>query len=420
MNKPRTNLDEKAQAAAFLRCQTDLSQEAIAKALCVSQSAVSRLLRHARTLGCLREISQFIRTADIDDGRMGRIERLLEYSDLDQILARLPTRTGIRLRAVRVFDSGSTDNSPTGINLRQKTFARAAASRLADRLRDATVVGVTWGSTVSSAIDALGHLAYPWPPSRDRKVIPVSAEPLRYATNEYTSSTLARRLHGIMCSDQSEAMPLALTGVPAFIPEDLADIVTDPTAFPKRTLSALPKFLRKFFEQNSSGYRELFIGPNPLVERIDMLVTSAGTADKPLGFCNEDLRKVSGLAPRVLSRLVLGDVGGVLLPAMPLSPRDAAKVASLNSMWTGIQRVHLETIARRAEIEGTPGVVLMAIGASRSTIVCQAVAEGLCSELIIDRDLATALPDEVRRRLQATRTQALKSTTRVRFPSTSS
>jgi DNA-binding transcriptional regulator LsrR (DeoR family) len=397
------DFDQKAQAAAFLKSESGLSQDAIAKVLGVSQSAVSRLLNHARRLGCLRQVAQFVRTSDIGEERIAQLERLLEHSDLAETLSALPTRNGVRVRSVRIFDSGSTDTSTSSIDQRQMTFGRAAAVRGAERLRVANLIGVTWGSTVSALIESLATLGYPWPENAERRVVPVSAEPLRFATNEYTSSTLAARLHAVMnLGHRAPATRLYLTGVPALIPANLARVVPEADKFPRKTKEALPKILRRFFEGSSSAYRELFVGPKALIQDIDILITSVGTAEKPMGFCNDDLLKFSGLDRAELSRLVLGDVGGVLLPASGLSKAQSAKVAALNAMWTGIQHRHLDAIARRAEEMGTPGVVLIAIGASRSAVVFEALAQGLCSELVIDRDLATALSDEVSRRLGAT------------------
>src|SRR3954453_13555165 len=115
MAKPRIrHFDLKAQQAAYLKAERGLSQHAIGQVLTVSQSAVSRLLDRARELGCLRETSEFVRTHDIGDERFKHFERLLEHSDLAERVSLLPRRTDVRLRSVRIVDSGSTDVSDSG------------------------------------------------------------------------------------------------------------------------------------------------------------------------------------------------------------------------------------------------------------------------------------------------------------------
>jgi DNA-binding transcriptional regulator LsrR (DeoR family) len=184
------------------------------------------------------------------------------------------------------------------------------------------------------------------------------------------------------------------------MPPDLTRVIPHTRRFPREVRAALPRVLRAFFEESSPAYKEIFIGPEALIDRVDVLVTSVGGSNKPMGFCNDDLLKVSGLSEERVGQLVIGDVGGVLLPARGLSARDAATVEGVNAMWTGIQRRHLEGIARRAAQRRTPGIILITLGASRSAIVLEAIREGLCSELMIDRDLATALRRELAHPLQ--------------------
>ena len=89
MPRPRIgDFDRKAQEAAFLKAERKLSQDAIAKILKVSQSAVSRLLERAKQLGCFREVAQFVRTDDIDEPRMKELAQRLEHSELaDRVIA---------------------------------------------------------------------------------------------------------------------------------------------------------------------------------------------------------------------------------------------------------------------------------------------------------------------------------------------
>jgi DNA-binding transcriptional regulator LsrR (DeoR family) len=194
----------------------------------------------------------------------------------------------------------------------------------------------------------------------------------------------------------------ALTGLPALIPIDLASLVPEARSYSAKMRRELHRMLRGFFEVSSTAFREIFVDVNALVNDIDVLLTSVGTADRPMGFCNADLLRFGDLDQAALKRLVVGDVGGVLLPQRELTRREAAKVERLNAMWTGIQGRHFVTIARRAQAQNLPGVILIAMGASRSTIVREAVAEGWCSELIIDHDLAAALRTELKGGIRST------------------
>jgi DNA-binding transcriptional regulator LsrR (DeoR family) len=390
MAKPRIpDLHKRAEEAAFLKGEGGWPQIAIARKLGVSQAAVSRLLVHARKTGNLHEVSRF-EPAGMSQERLDELARLLEHSELADALMRIGGGRS-RLRSVRIFDSGSTDTTPSAIASRQRQFGRAVAPRVAEHLRRAEVVGVTWGSTVSNAIDALSRLGYPWPAADERRVLPMSAEPLQFAHNEFTSSTLARRLHEIVNPGTDlKRSQLALTGVPAFIPADLSQMLPETRALSPEVQNQLHDLFRRFFEVNSRAFNEIFVGPEALIEQVDMLVTSVGAEDKPMGFCNEDLRKFGRLDAKRLQELVVGDVGGVLLHKPNLPEAEIAVVQGLNAMWTGIKQEHLASIAKRAG-DGKPGVVVLAVGASRTPVVLAALARGLCSELLIDRDLATAL-----------------------------
>src|SRR5688500_20333853 len=93
MPKPRIReFDLKAEAAAFLKAETRMSQNEIASVLGVSQAVVSRLLDRARKMGCFREVAQFVRTRQIDEQRMREFELLLEHSALAEKVKRSEER----------------------------------------------------------------------------------------------------------------------------------------------------------------------------------------------------------------------------------------------------------------------------------------------------------------------------------------
>ncbi len=396
--------DALAIKAAYLKAECKLSQSEIARRLSLGQATVSRLLRRAvEDLHCLETSERFVRIPTISDERMAELEQLLEHSDLADTLKGLPTSNGLRLRTLRVFSSGSTDGSPAGIDARQRTFGRAVAAYLPDRLRKSRLVGVAWGSMLSRVIDGLVRLGHAWHADKESRVfIPVTAEPMQFARSEYTASVLARRLHVLVNGEHEQVrQQLSLTGVPAFIPFDPTHLVPGAKKLRPRQRDLLSRGLREFFVNNSPAYRTIFTAPDALIGKVDTLLTAAGPANRVMGFCNDDLLRSGHLDRDELQQLVVGDIGGVLLTRP--TPAKAARptVDRLRSMWTGISRDQLEAIARRAADEGedTPGVVLTTFGEARAEVVAEALTQGLCTELLIDDELAQCLKREFARRV---------------------
>ena len=51
-----------------------------------------------------------------------------------------------------------------------------------------------------------------------------------------------------------------------------------------------------------------------------------------------------------LKRLIIGDIGGVLIPKPTLGSRELKRVEELNEMWIGIRLDHIKRIAKMASI----------------------------------------------------------------------
>ncbi|MGE3840286.1 MAG: hypothetical protein AB7I50_01740 [Vicinamibacterales bacterium] len=404
--------DDEAKMAyqvAYLSAKEEKPQKEIAEILAISQAAVSRLMQLARDLQYLQVTYDLAPRPD-GDAIVAQLRSKLEFGRLENDLATLPTQTGRHLRKLRVFNSGNTDTSHEAIEQRQRTLGAKAARHVAERLRDAEIVAVTWGSTLGRLIEGVGHIGYPWSkpaPDADpadarhqKLILPAAAEPVVHADNSFTSSTLARQLDAIINGplpqprdERQLGSPtprrLALTGVPAYVPTDL-------TAFLPPALSdqgdAVAKVLRTYVEYSSPAHRRIFKGDptSPsLISKVDVLLTGAGT---DVGFCHDDLLQVGGLTAPELEQLIVGDVGGVLLPR---SDSTAARVASLNAMWTGLTERHLIDINERAQRTGQAGVILVSLGRRRADVVLAAVLRGFCTELVIDHDLAAALVEKL-------------------------
>jgi DNA-binding transcriptional regulator LsrR (DeoR family) len=392
--------------AAYLKAHGQ-RQTVIARRLRVSPPEIVRLLKQAKAQGLLEETITFKLPSGASRQLRRELDGLLRHEHLGEALASLSAAP--TLRSLRVVDSGGEEQTEAAIDARQIVFGRNAAPFVLEQLRQAPrVVAISWGSTCSRLVDALVSRGPRAGASRSpRAIIPVSGEPMRYAHNAYTSSTLARRLdqaiNGEPRRSRSAARPpvstreqYALTGVPAFIPRDPsrflpADQVRASKIDPEAVHGLLRSFMENFIARSSKTYERIFTEPDGLMWKADALVTSVGTAEKPMGFCNDDLLEFGDLDRAELRRLVVGDVGGVLLARPGLSDKDALRVHALADMWTGITMRQLQHLVRRSATEGTPGVVVLAMGASRNEVVREILRRNLCNQLVIDLDLANQL-----------------------------
>jgi DNA-binding transcriptional regulator LsrR (DeoR family) len=369
--------DLEAQQAAYLRAEHGLLQEEIGRMLGgLSQSRVSRLLRRAEERGWLVRTYQFVGDS-LGADRLAALKRFVEPSTLVDVLARVNSRTKVKVRGVHVVDSGTSGRS---IETRLVRFGRAAAEPLLDLIRRSDVLAVTWGTTVSHVVDGIEHAKALRPAPRAIRFVPVCGEPLDRSSDRATASHLAERLHEIMGSTAPK--PPSLTGVPALIP--------------RRFRGTDAGGIRKFVAQAGS-YKEVFGQPGPLIDKVDTLITAVGSSRKPMGFIHEELLKAGSLPRKTLttaslSKLVVGDVGGVLFPRPGLHARGRDEVDKLNEMWTGATLQHFERIAVQAARSTRPGIIVVAMGGEdRAAIVAEAIRHGLVNELIIDRTLSEAL-----------------------------
>lgn len=366
--------DKRAQQAAYLRAHHNFSQAEIGKLLGgVSQSHVSRLLNHATEMGWLVTQLHF-NERNLSAEAMREIQHLLEPQRLVSRFNDIRARTGRMTPNVRVFDSGSESPTTGAFEIRCRRFGRSAAGRLEELFRQSSAVGVTWGRTVSSLIDGMAAANRSYRADKPILFAPVSAELITLAASDYSSSLLAARLNGLFNNGEGEK--LRLGGVPAYIP--------------RRYDSAKVQAIREYL-LDAASYRRIFAGENPLIHRIDTVVTSVGSAQRPLGGAMEEVLSAADITPAELKSLIAGDIGGILIPKSGASPSEVRQVDELNAMWTGITREHLARVAMRAGGGGGAGVVVAAIGRERAAIVAEMISLEMVNELIIDWDLANAL-----------------------------
>ncbi len=370
--------DRRAMQAAYLRARHNFSQEEIGKLLGgVSQSHVSRLLARATEMGWLvTELRFDDRTLSAEARR--EIQQLLEPRRLVNRFERMRDRTGLMVPNVRVFDSGSDSPTIGAFDIRCRRFGKSAAGRVEELLRQSSVVGVTWGRTVSSLIDGLVMSNRQLLPDRHVIFAPVSAELITLAAPAYSSSLLAGRLDALFNGEEGEK--LGLGGIPAFIP--------------RRYDTAKVQAIREYL-MDAASYRRIFAGDAPLIHRVDTVITSVGTADRPLGGAMAELLSAADITAEDLKAVIAGDAGGILIPQRTASASDVALVDQINGMWTGITREQLSRLALRAGRGAGPGVVVAAIGRERAGIVAEMIRLEMINELIIDWDLANALESAI-------------------------
>ncbi len=366
--------DKRAQQAAYLRARHNFSQEEIGKLLGgVSQSHVSRLLSHAVEMGWLVTELHF-REDSLSAEAMREIQHLLEPRKLVSRFEQIRATTGRMTPNVRVFDSGSESPTRGAFELRTRRFGRSAAGRLEELLRKSSVVGLTWGRTVSSLIDGLALANRSYNLDRPLTFAPVCAELLMLAAPDYSSSLLASRLNSLFNDGTGEK--LRLGGVPAYIP----------LRYDAAKVQAIREYLF-----DAASYHRIFAGENPLINSLDAVITSVGSTERLLGGAMEEILSAADISAADLKEIIAGDIGGILIPKRDATAAEIARVDELNSMWTGITRAHLSRIAIRSAATGGAGVVVAAIGRDRAGILAELIRYEMANELIVDWDLANAL-----------------------------
>ena len=134
---------------------------------------------------------------------------------------------------------------------------------------------------------------------------------------------------------------------------------------------------------------------------MDMLISSVGSSSEPVLGSFEELVQASGLRANDLRHLLIGDLGGILIPRTGLSPDKERVVEELNDMWTGMKSEHVQAIAKRAsDNPDVAGVVVVALQAERGDTAFELIKRGLVNELILDHAAAAQLHKRLRRALE--------------------
>ena len=351
-----------------------MDQIAISKLLGVSQPHVSRLLKRAVEKGWLYTEQRFIEK-DISEKQMAQIKRLLIPDSLSEKLSEFARNSGVATPNIRVFDSGAKANSAEIMQRRRVRLGRVAAGRLDELLSQSKIVGVAWGRMVSAIIEGLFNLNLNPVEINPTTFVPVCAELTSHSRRDYSSTRLAERLDEI--TNNSDSHHLSLSGVPAYVP----------LKFETSKKLAIWEFV-----SDTASHKKIFSRPQPLIDQMDTILTSVGSGQDPVGGALEELAKAGGVTQKTLQKLIVGDIGGILIPNPGLTQKEHLRIDSLNEMWTGMTLVQLHKLASR-HVSGNAGSgsIVVALGSERASIVHEVIRLGLVNELIIDEDLACAL-----------------------------
>ena len=345
---------------------------------------VNELLKEARVLGLLEKAPKF--NAECCSPRE-RAE--LEHLNLADILRRAlqaeAERAGVppaqRVHTVHILSSGGSGTTAPMMLLRVAYFGASVAPGLLDRILRSRTVGVTWGFTVAAAVNALGQLDCSALRGGDRKFLALAGEPYSIEPYLASSSHIAEQLGALQNTPDGV---LSLRGLPAFIPSGFdsgSDVIS-------RFVFAHTAYGRIFGRHPDKR-------ADAIVRTVDCVLSSVGSFEQPVSPFVEELVNKSGLPIERLAHLAHGDVGGVLIERQEVtraSAADAAEFARVARMWIGVQREDLVHVVLRARAEGLPGVLLVALGASKAGIIRAAAgAAGLASEVFMDIDCALTL-----------------------------
>jgi DNA-binding transcriptional regulator LsrR (DeoR family) len=280
------------------------------------------------------------------------------------------------LRRIRVLPSGGWGHSQESLMRRLEYFASCVASELLARIAESSVLGVTWGTTLATAVEAVSHLDLTPLRNGGRRFIATCGEPFSMEPFLASSSHIAERLDMLQGGEGVNVS--TLRGLPAFIPREFhRDVIL-------RFIHGHTAFGRIF------GYSPAERQKSAISE-LDTVLTSVGTLeDPPSKFVGELVAK-SKRSLEYLRQLTMGDIGGALIEHPKLSPTAEKNFQHIADMWIGISAQDLAGVVARSAGTAKPGVVVLAIGKNKVNIVHECVSRGLVSQLFVDQDLAIAL-----------------------------
>ncbi len=291
------------------------------------------------------------------------------------------------LKSLYVFFSSMDEPTSEAERARQAVQFADAASTQVYRILEmcAVALAVCWGPTVSEIGNALERhraLSAGRLPVMNIPVFPTVGLPpeLHETSTEWSSTSVARSLSRALCMSRD---------VPSLDP--VSPVLTGESAR-EENRNIIMNYLRSL-----PGYRAVFGSPGHpgLVDQADGLITGAGTNSGWPRFGN-DAMQVDGISPERLKKLIVGDMGGVLISA---EGQCGKEFKELRQHWTGMTLKQVKRINENAEKTRGPGVVLCATGSTKVDILYELIVHHrVVRHLIIDHHLAEALSERLKQR----------------------
>jgi DNA-binding transcriptional regulator LsrR (DeoR family) len=382
MPRPRKINHEMKLLIALMHSERKMNNVEIGGALEISESAVSKVLRECFDQGRLRLV--FDPQGLTEQELLSLQAAAGTRNELTQQISRFRKDSSAVVTEpdVRVFESGSAETTPKAWAARLQAFGEGVAPYVMHLIATSRFVGTSWGETLASVIRALEARPVQRPKSPIH-FVPLCGEMLDGPPRKASASNLSYRLDEIVNGDLSHSHSYWLAGVPSHapIPETQKIFSEEQTAVICRYIRRSPAY-RKIFGADSGDSERPASSDAPLIDRLDMILSSCGPKERPLGYDGVQWLKSTRISSRDARGLIAGDISGVLLPT-----RESSKVAAINRAWMGARLDHLRQCARRALGASLPGVVLCAIGANKADSVMEIIRLGLANRLVVDTDL---------------------------------
>jgi DNA-binding transcriptional regulator LsrR (DeoR family) len=375
-------------AAYYKATDPTLTQQAIAvRANLGTQAQVSRLLAEARSKGYLREVFEF--PASMPPDTRHQLKRQLEQSfyerhaDLEAALIEQAERLcgtrsdgGSPLKRLHVVAAPSLrEDDDKAREEAFRAFGVGAAEIAAGYIDEAESCCVAWGRTVNATVRNIRSRANP--PGPGKLFIPIAGEPTNFEPNGVSPSDAARTLAAAWHGSRH----LSLRGVMARIPKPVYE----------HDEGGIARELASY----STSYRQIFGRPDPLIDRVAMILTGIGdvrTSERTNERTSPSdpwyLETAEAEDPNVLD-LAVGNIGGVWIARNDLPKEDRDKVKQMNERWLGAQQADFRRCSLNAVPGQRPGVVVLAVEPEKAKIILEALY--LVNVLIISRELAEAL-----------------------------
>ena len=365
--EPWTQRDQLILAA---RLYADgISQAKIAETLEQTQSSVSRLIKEAEKEKLI-EIRRYFNDEYLSDKDRAVLEKRLAPDDFEEAIDAWIQFGGVDDRPkIRIYPSGSTDTSRAAWAERLSAFSRLSAPYFLTLLQQEDVknLGVSWGKQLWVMLQHIKNHSVK--KRTDLRTVPLCPELNAKVNIKYSSSFLSQEFDDIFQDDNDDEERLSLGGVPALL-----------------TNTSMAKNFLAQYAQGNTPYAQVF-GKEGLAHSLDAIVTSVGPFQEPYGTSFRVFREASKMSKEKISKLVIGDIGGILMPTWNQTQAQEKSFLELRKLWTGVQLDDLKNVSDRARGRRKPGVVVIAIGAAKARVCLEATRYG-ASHLLIDDDLA--------------------------------